>query len=74
MIQELLLRVTNAASLDDLGVNSLEGDAEALCERSHEPIFFLRLFPQSVVDMEDYKAFCGVFLLAAFREEECEGN
>ena len=63
-----------AAPLDDLGVNSLEGDAEALCERTHEPVFLLRLLPQTMVDMENDKALRGILLLASLCEKEREGD
>ena len=53
-------------------MRALEGDPKPSGERTDEAVFLLRLLPEPVIDMEDDEAFRGVFLLAAFRQEERE--
>ena len=53
-------------------MSSPERNAEPSGERTDEAVFLLGFLPKPVIDVEDDEAFRGVFLLAAFRQEERE--
>lgn len=56
----------------DLDVNAFEGNAQPLRERTHEFVFFLRFFSESVIDVENDETLRYILLLSAFGHQKGE--